>query len=345
MARPVRIPIPGATYLVRIRAKQGEELFTSEEERALFLLSMGEAAFAAGVKIYAFSLLQTSALLFVRSGPDPLSGFVHRSLAGFFNRLRAFSHRNKPLVHDRHREILVEEGAPFFPILQRVHLAPIIGRHWSNQSEGRKWGEISTNRWTSYPVFIGSLPAPPGFDREVVLKRFELPDKDPVKLFADYIIQGVKEHGEDVLDHVHGMTLFGTPEFVDHYMGAAKSREALKLRPQELALAAAMTQTSSNERFHRILRHVAAFFDTTQISLVRVRSRDRGRKYLVELAARYALDESGIAGLGKRLNTTGSAIAHLRRAFRMQLRKDETARDLFDRLEIRVLQDQFKDEH
>ncbi len=341
MARPVRIHVPGGTYLIQVQAKAGEVLFANEEERALFLLSLGESAFSADVRIYAFALMQTSALLFVRGGPDPLSGFVHRTLAGFFNRLRARSERARPLIHDRHREILIEEGAPFFPILQRVHLAPIIGHHWSNQSEGRKWGEISTNRWTSYPIFIGSIAPPPGFDRETVLQRFTLPDKDPVNLFADYIIEGMKKRNGDVLDHVHGMALFGSADFVTHYMSIVKGRRAVKLRPQEAELSKLTTDLSGDERFGLILKQVANFFDTTQISLTKARSRHPGRKFLVELASRYALDESGIAGLGDRLNSTGSAIAHLRRAFRTELRSSAEMRDQFDRLEILVLQSRF----
>ncbi|HEB84875.1 MAG TPA: hypothetical protein ENI92_07735, partial [Bacteroidetes bacterium] len=202
MARPVRIFIPNTTYLVQIRARDERPLFTGEKDRELFLAGLGDAAPAAGVKVYGYALLDRSALFFLRTGSLPLSKFVHRTQAGFINRFRsAFPREEPPRIRDRHRAILVEEETHFLPVLRRVHLAPAMGEPWSKRSEGRKLGEISTHRWTSYSIYIGSRENPPWFDRREGLRYFRKEGgRKEEEQFFRFLVEGLKRDEEDVLD-------------------------------------------------------------------------------------------------------------------------------------------------
>ncbi len=335
MSRPVRIHIPQATYLVQIRAREKVSLFHGEKDRDLFLSSLGDAAISAGVTVYAFALLEKSALLFLRSGRLPLSRFVHRTQAGFFNRLRAAAGQSEPLIRDRHRAILVEEGDLFLPVVRRVHISPIIGEHWSNESEARKWGEVSNNHWTSFPIYTGGLPSPEWFAQDEVLERCKplMPDR-PVDGFYRYIVEGVKQDDEDdLLDNVVAMSLLGSPEFVDRYYERAKGRR--RAADAEVVEDAG---TGPMQNFLRILTVVAEYFGTSTQELRKARSRHPGRKYVVELALRHAMDEGGVKKLGERLGVTGSALAHLRRAFRSNLKSDPDVGALLTTLEKRVFE-------
>lgn len=328
MARPVRIHIPHATYLVQLRAKPGEVLFADESERSLFLDSLGEAVTAGQVQVYAYSLLDTSALIFLRAGVLPLSGIIHRAQAGYFNRLRTAVERTRPLLQDRHRAILVEEGDLFLDVVRRVHLAPVIGGHWSNESEGRKWGEVSTNRWTSFPIYTGKQECPGWFNRPAVLARFsEFHPKKPEEGFYLYIIDGVKRSGEDVLDEVVAMSLLGSKEFVAQYYEGAKGRR----RMHQPAIA-----QQSTVSFETVCKVVAEAFELEPDDLLKPRTRHPARKYLVELALRYAIDGDGVKGLGEKLNVSGSALAHLRRTFRKQCADDPEASRLLQTLDDRI---------
>ncbi|MCB2200823.1 hypothetical protein KQI63_15570 [bacterium] len=328
MARPVRIHIPHATYLVQLRAKPGEVLFADESERSRFLDSLGEAVTAGQVQVYAYSLLDTSALIFLRAGVLPLSGIIHRAQAGYFNRLRVAVDRARPLLRDRHRAILVEEGDLFLDVVRRVHLAPIIGGHWSNESEGRKWGEVSTNRWTSFPIYTAKQDCPGWFNRPAVLARFsEFHPKKPEEGFYRYIIDGVKRSGEDVLDQVVAMSLLGSAEFVERYYEGAKGRRRMH-QPTVLR--------GSTISFETICKVVAEAFELDPGELLKPRSRHPARKYLVELSLRYALDEDGVKGLGEKLNVSGSALAHLRRTFRKQCSENPEAQKLLQTLDDHI---------
>jgi hypothetical protein len=314
-----------------MRAREGAVFFNDEDERQIFLQSLADSAVPAGVTVYAYALMERNALLFLRSGDVPLSQFVHRTQAGYFNRLRAKNGRSRPRIRDRHRAILVEEGELFLPLVRRVHVAPIKGSHWTNESEARKWGEVSSNRWTSFPIYTGGIETPGWFGREEVLEKCRpmMPDR-PVDGFYRYIIDGVKAEGSgDVLDGVVAMSLLGSSEFIERYYETAKGR-----RRQ-----AANDRTSnSTSTFLHILAIVAEMFGVSTAELRRARSRHPGRKYVVELAMRHALDEGGVKALGAKLDVSGSALAHLRRSFRQTLAKNPQAREMLDQMERELVQ-------
>ncbi len=336
MARPVRIHRPNHLYLIQVRARPGTSLFFSEKDRELFLDCLGVAAEPDGVVLYAFALIENSALLFVRSGSKSLSGFVHRTQAGYFNRLRAQnSNRNLPKIHDRHRSILVEESC-FMDVLRRVHIAPIIGEHWSNESESRKWGEVSTTRWTSFPIFTGSLPEPYHFSRQNVLDYFkDANPRKPEDAFYLFIVEAVKNFSTDILDDVVAMSLLGSEEFVQHYYEVAKGRRQL-IKPERHQPSVARKKAEKN--FKSLLSLVAAEYSISPAEVLRTRTRRPARKILIELAMKHALDENGIKGLGERLGVSGSAVAHIHRSFAVILADNEDLQHTFDSIEKKFLE-------
>ncbi|HEX04926.1 MAG TPA: hypothetical protein ENH10_07215 [Bacteroidetes bacterium] len=340
MARPVRIHIPNALYLLQIRVRPDSELFTCEEERGLFLASMSDAAEAYGVTTFAFALLPQSILLFVRAGQLPLSQYIHRCQAGYLNRLKALSFRELPKIRDRHRAILVQDGPLFEEVMQRVHLAPVIGGHWSNQSEARRLGEILKTRWTSLPIYSGQDSPPAWFDRSETISRLahlqpERPDEAPFWC----IMQGAKQVGRtpDVLDQVKAMSLLGSDEFIAQHYDRARGRTG-----SSSSILNRGNGTSPNEirvRFNRLNRLVARHYGTAPSERLKARARHPGRKLLIELSMRHLIGKGGIRELGERLNISGSAIAHMRRQVRHTLRDDnEFATKLAD-LELQFLEE------
>ncbi len=341
MARPVRINIPEALYLIQIRSHPEHHLFSSEGDRRLFLHSLGEAARGSGVRVYAFALLECSALFLLRAGHLPLSSFVHRAQAGYFNRMRVRMGKSQRVVRDRYRAILIQEDPYFLPILRRVHLAPIIGGHWSNESEARKWGEVSTMRWSSFPIYAGRLVTPFWFDKDYTFQRFaETDSENPDEAFCRYIIDGVKHTGEDILDKVVAMSLLGDEEFVSQFYESVKGRRRLK--PDSISLAqggkTVRTEEELRIRLDNVVQIVADEYGAASKELLKPRSRHPGRKFVVELALRHALDEGGISKLGERLGVTGGALAHLHNAFRKQLASSAHIRQTLLEMERKLLE-------
>ncbi|MBS1260753.1 MAG: hypothetical protein MAG453_00069 [Calditrichaeota bacterium] len=340
MARPVRIHIPGALYLLQIRARSDAELFVSDEERALFLASVGEAAESYAVTGYAYALLPKSVLLFVRAGALPLSKFVHRAQAGYINRLKALNFRDLPRIRDRHRSILIEEGPLFVQVLCRVHLAPIIGGHWSNESEARRLGEILRTRWTSLPIYSDQEPPPAWFNsREAVrhLSHFQ-PGRPDESVFW-YIMQEAKRVGdnEDVLDRVRAMSLLGCDEFVRLHYDRARGRTGAGRNGG--AVADGQSPAVARRKFNMLLRLIARRYDVEPKDLLKARARHDGRKLLVELAMRHALGPGGVKEIGRWMNISGGALAHMRKHVRRRLLNDPEFARTLNRLEQEFLGD------
>lgn|GEM_PF-1884647 len=329
MSRPVRIHLPKATYLVQLRARPNVDFFPHPNDRTLFLQSLGEAVQPVGARVYAFALMRNSVLLFLRSGEVPLSGAIHRVQAAYLNRQRAQNGSTHPILQDRHRSILVEEGELFRDVVRRVHIAPIIGGHWSNESEARRWGEVSTSRWTSFPLYTGRSDVPEWFDRDGVLERFrDLHPTKPEEGFYRFVIEGVKRREGDILDRVVAMSLLGSDDFVNQYRARAKGNRRTH--------GATANPDLHAERIETITRLVADAFGVTSDTLLKPRSRHLARKVFVELALKHALHAGGVRELADHLQVTGSALAHMRRDFRSQLENDADLRELIERLEARL---------
>jgi REP-associated tyrosine transposase len=337
MSRPVRINIPDATYLIQLRAKRGLSLFNNESDRQLFLQSLGQAATPAGVTVYAFSLMENSALIFLRSGKVPLSKFVHRTQAGYFNRLRVENGKSQSLIQDRHRSILIEDGKLFPQILRRVHLAPIIGEHWSNISESRKWGEVSTNRWTSFSIYTGKFETPEWFDKEHALQHFSEIHSKPSEGFYRYVIEGTKSlNGHDILNNVVAMSLLGSKEFVDKYYEGAKGRRRIKgVNCNDLSRDS-IHKAENEKLLRKIIRLVATHYDINPREITKPRARHISRKFVVELTLRHTFDANGIKGLGEKLGVSGSALAHLHNAFMEKVDNDVDLKNLLDNFEKEI---------
>jgi len=340
MARPVRIHIPNATYVIQLRSRDGISLFTSERDRELFLKSIGEAAKPFGVKVYAFSLMESSALLFLKAGQLPLSKFVHKTQSGYFNRLRAEHGFSQKIIQDRHRAILVEDGELFSTVVRRIHLAPIIGGHWSNMSEARKWGEVSTNRWTSFSIFTGKIDTPHWFDKGEVLRYFEdsFPGK-PEEGFYRYVIDGVKKTSEsDVFDKVKAMCLLGSDEFVKTYYRGAKGTRKIYEISKGIKDSQSQVALEGDRLFKKIVEETASYFEVSQRELLKPRVRHLGRKFVIELALKHAMDAGGVKKLGNRLGVSGSALAHLHRNFEKNLLNDAELSATLSELEKKIIE-------
>jgi hypothetical protein len=134
------------------------------------------------------------------------------------------------------------------------------------------------------------------------------------------------------------MSLLGSSKFVSRFYEGAKGRKKLPL-PEMEAVDFPPPAISIDKQFKRIVHIVAKDFDVQRQDILKPRSRHPGRKYVVELAMRYAIDSRGVKFLGERLGVTGSALAHLRRSFEKQLAEDPEILTTFQRLEHEFLKD------
>jgi REP element-mobilizing transposase RayT len=73
MARKLRVEFEGAVYHVMNRGDQRERIFVDDEDRRLFLATLGEACAKAGWQIHAFCLMSNHFHLVVETPRANLS--------------------------------------------------------------------------------------------------------------------------------------------------------------------------------------------------------------------------------------------------------------------------------
>ena len=119
VARPVRIPYPGAVYHVMARGNRGQAVFGDDTDRQLFLETLGEACEKTGWRIHAHVLMGNHYHLLAETpeanlvaGMKWLQGAYTRRHNGWH---RLFGHlfqgRHKAVVVDGRREITNKSSA------------------------------------------------------------------------------------------------------------------------------------------------------------------------------------------------------------------------------------------
>ena len=73
MARPWRIEYEGAYYHILSRGNEGREIFYRNEDKGLFLDTLGEMSDRFDVDVFAFVLMSNHYHLLVRTNPANLS--------------------------------------------------------------------------------------------------------------------------------------------------------------------------------------------------------------------------------------------------------------------------------
>jgi len=165
MSRPLRIEYEGAWYHVMNRGRGRESIFVGEEDYALFLETLGEAADRFRGEIHAYCLMPNHYHLLVRT---PLANLarVMRHVDGLYTQRYNRRHgTDGPLFRGRYRAILVDADAYLLSVSRYIHRNPIDGKHPLVER---------LEEWlpSSYPAYTREARAPRWLQLETTLERF-----------------------------------------------------------------------------------------------------------------------------------------------------------------------------
>lgn len=126
VARSIRIEYPGAFYHVMARGNRREAIFAGDEDRALFLNTLGGACAMTGWRIHGWVLLSNH-YHFLLETPEAnlVSGmqWLQNTYTRRFNTRHGAWGR---LFGDRYKAVLIENAAPYYQtLLNYIHLNPV----------------------------------------------------------------------------------------------------------------------------------------------------------------------------------------------------------------------------
>lgn len=167
MPRSPRIEYAGAVYHVMCRGDHREAIFKGDEDRLLFLKTLGQVCERTGWRIHSYVLMPNHyhLLLETPSGGlvDGMRWFQTTYTARFNARHRLCGH----LFQGRYKAIIMDADEPgyFRTISDYIHLNPV--RAWLLRKSQMRLEDFP---WSSYPAFIGDVKRPVWLETKRVLE-------------------------------------------------------------------------------------------------------------------------------------------------------------------------------
>ncbi len=164
MSRALRRQEAGATYHLMSRGVRKLPIFTTDEDRLMFLRILAETVRVFGWRCWAYCLMTNHYHALVVT-PEPNVGKGMKRLNGLyaqnFNQRHGFRGH---LFEDRYRSVDIVTDEQFVTVLQYVVLNPVRSGMCAGPDQ---WP------WSSYRATVGAVPAPRFLDVPGVLRWFD----------------------------------------------------------------------------------------------------------------------------------------------------------------------------
>jgi putative transposase len=306
MARPWRIEYKGAYYHVLSRGNEGREIFYGDEDKSLFLKTVGEMSHRFDVDVFAFVLMSNHYHLLMRTNLANLSRAMQWLGLAYTRRFNNRHGRSGHLFQGRFKSILVENEAYVVELSCYIHRNPV---------RGGVVNRLMDYKWSSYPAYAYRRKGFGWLKTDLILSFFS--GTDPGKAYREKV-QGYAEEEKGLWeDFRHGLML-GTTEFEDRI----KSRYVTVKPHREVSQQKGMVGRIDAEAY---LGQASGLLGRDL-----KRFRETGRLYGEEREDRdilvYLLWERGAftnEEIGGIFGVSYSAVSHIVRRVKSQLREDK----------------------
>jgi putative transposase len=203
MSRPLRIEFPNALYHVTARGDRREDIFEDDEDRKLFLETLGEVIGQFNWVCYAWCLMDNHYHLLIQTPDGNLSKGM-RQLNGVYT--QAGNRRHKRVGHlfqGRFKAILVDGDAYLLELSRYVVLNPVRARM---TRKPESWP------WSSYRTSVGLELAPDWLAVDGLLALFAKRRSLAQERYAQFVREGIKTRSP--WDDLKGQVFLGDEGFV-----------------------------------------------------------------------------------------------------------------------------------
>ena len=207
MARPLRVEHKDAVYYVTSKGNAGNPICRDDEDRELFLETVGFVVNRYKWKCHAYAILESKYSLVIET-PKPNLSVGMRQLNGIYT--QKFNRKHGLAGHvfqGRFKAVILERENFLLDICRLVVLQPAISGATKN---------YATYKWSSYKPTAGLSHAPKFLDTDWILSQFAKRPKNAQKKYVEYVKQGKKS--ENPLDDVRGQIFLGSDDFMQKLM-------------------------------------------------------------------------------------------------------------------------------
>ena len=273
MARKLRLQYPGAIYHAMNRGDRREPIFNDDEDRRMFLGTLGEACEKTDWQIHAWCLMHNHSHLVAETPRANLVEGMQWFLGVYTNR---FNHRHKEFGHlfsGRYKALLVEGSGNghLKSACDYVHLNPVRAGLLPLEAP------LQTYPWSSYPLYLQEPTGRPVWLRvDRLLGEWGIPKDSQAgrEQFAGQM--ETRRRAEGLGEYEPNGCCLGCEEFRQELLARVSERAGPKHAGEEI-------RQSALAKGERLLREELAALQWTQRDL---QGRRKGDPQKVRVAAR-----------------------------------------------------------
>jgi REP element-mobilizing transposase RayT len=162
MARPWRIQYEGALYHVFSRGNNQQDIFVTDDDRYLFLDTVGQMSERFDIDVFAFVLMDNHYHLLLRTPKANLSRSMQWLGTTYTRRYNLKHFQTGHLFQGRYKSILVENDAYLMQLSYYIHNNPLRASIVKR---------LVDYRWSSYPAYAYNRSHPDWLDKSLILSQ------------------------------------------------------------------------------------------------------------------------------------------------------------------------------
>jgi putative transposase len=305
----------GACYHLLSRGNERREIFVGDDDRGLFLDTLGECCERFELDAFAYVLMDNHYHLLVRTQRANLSRALH-GLSGTYTRRFNNRHgRSGHLFQGRFKSMLVENDAYMLQLSCYIHRNPL---------RAGLVERLADYPWSSYLAYAYGRKPLEWLSTELILSQFKVPN--PHQAYREKVQRYAQEEERLWEDFRHGFIL-GSKKFVESVRTRFLPEHPAPAVPQQLHLA-------RDRELQEVLKTAADQLGCDLARSIAGRRLSGAAKEKRDVLI-YWLWKTGPftnAQIGKHFGLTYSAVSHSVQGIKKKLRTDKELRSLFGRL-------------
>jgi len=239
MARPLRIEFAGALYHVTARGDRGEDIFSDDRDRNVFLGILSQVCQRFIVNCHSYCLMSNHYHLVLETAEPNLARAL-RQLNGVYT--QRFNRRYERVGHvfqGRYKAILVDRDSYYLEVVRYVLLNPVRAKVVTCVQD---WP------WSSYRAVMGQSRAIRGLDVNRLLSCFGPTPERARAAFVRFVDDGVAQHS--IWTNLVGQIFLGEQTFVERMQDKVQALSASSEIPrsQRCGRAVSLAEYQSRHR-------------------------------------------------------------------------------------------------
>jgi putative transposase len=315
MGRAWRIEYEGALYHILSRGNEQKDIFYDDQDRLLFLSTIGEMSERFEIDVFAYVLMGNHYHMLLKTNRANLSKSMQWLGVTYTRRFNLRHFRSGHLFQGRYKSIIVQNDSYLMRLSCYIHRNPlragIVNR-------------LADYRWSSYKAYAYGDKAPDWLITKQIFSQFKGVEQHIA--YREKVQRYAKEEKKLLEDLRYGM-IIGSKKFVDQIRNTYLPKKPHKEIPQQRDLAKGIDPVVKLMEAAKILDCDLDHF--RQVSRITKSERD-DRNLLV-----FTVWKTGILTndeIGNLFGMTYSSVSHIVKTVKLRIDKDRDLKKKYSKI-------------